>query len=74
MNKKLLEKARQGDVAAQTQIALEILKNDPKPDDFETAVKWLKPAAEAGEGEAQFTLGALYQQGNGVPMDMAQAA
>ncbi|TSA47244.1 MAG: sel1 repeat family protein, partial [Deltaproteobacteria bacterium] len=37
-----------------------------KPDDVATAVRELKPLAEQGNADAQFSLGSLYYQGRGV--------
>lgn len=41
--------------------------------DFETALKLLRPLAEAGDAEAQENLGAMYGSGQGVPQDHAEA-
>ena len=37
------------------------------------AVKWYRKAAEQGDAEAQFNLGAMYYQGHGVPEDYPEA-
>jgi TPR repeat protein len=37
--------------------------------DYATAIKKLRPLAEAGNAEAQFYLGAMYAEGRGVPQD-----
>ena len=42
--------------------------------DYETAVKEWRPLAEAGEAAAQFNLGLMYLDGNGVPLSYAEAA
>ena len=42
--------------------------------DYETALQYLVPAAEAGDADAQFRLGFMYLQGEGVPQDMEKAA
>ena len=41
--------------------------------DYATALRELRPLAEYGEAEAQFTLGLLYHAGQGVPQDYATA-
>ena len=38
------------------------------------AVKWSRKAAEQGDAEAQFNLGIMYHNGQGVPQDHAEAA
>jgi hypothetical protein len=42
-------------------------------DDFPTAVKELRPAAERGDPEAQYRIGLMYEFGKGYPKDMRQA-
>ena len=42
--------------------------------DFATAFRELKPAAEQGDSEAQFALGFMYETGEGVPEDDVKAA
>jgi len=42
--------------------------------DFKTALGEIRPAAEAGDAQAQFYLGTLYDAGAGVPRDQAAAA
>lgn len=41
--------------------------------EYEVAVKLIKPLAEAGEVEAQYFMGTLYMWGTGVPLDPATA-
>ena len=43
-------------------------------DDYATALRLLRPLAEQGDARAQYHLGALYDFGQGVPLDYAQAA
>ena len=38
--------------------------------DFKTAAKWYTLAAEQGFADAQNNLGALYDNGKGVPQDL----
>ncbi|RJF87327.1 sel1 repeat family protein [Oleomonas cavernae] len=42
--------------------------------DFATALTELKPLAEAGDAASQFDIGAMYDNGLGVPQDRAEAA
>lgn len=42
--------------------------------DYATAHEVLRPLAEAGDAEAQVTLGLMYKLGQGVPQDYAKAA
>jgi len=42
--------------------------------DYDTALKEWRPLADQGDVKAQFNLGAMYQQGQGVPQDYAEAA
>jgi len=41
--------------------------------DYVTALRELRPAAERGDAEAQYRLGRMYEFGQGVPVDKAQA-
>jgi len=41
--------------------------------DYETAYRLIKPLAEGGLPEAQLNLGLLYEKGQGVPQDYAEA-
>jgi uncharacterized protein len=43
------------------------------PQDYAEAVKWLRLAADQGEGFAQNNLGVMYAHGQGVPQDYAEA-
>ena len=40
---------------------------------YKTAVKWYKLAAEQGNANAQYNLGLMYQRGLGVPKDYIHA-
>jgi hypothetical protein len=42
--------------------------------DYATAIKKLRPLAEAGNAEVQNNLGAMYAKGHGVPQDAKEAA
>ena len=41
--------------------------------DYETALREFRPLAEQGIPSAQFTLGVMYYDGDGVPQDYAEA-
>ena len=41
--------------------------------DYETAMRLLRPLAEQGNAYAQYKLGAMYDEGQGVPQDHAEA-
>ena len=41
--------------------------------DYATALREWRPLAEQGDPSAQFRLGLLYENGNGVPRDFAKA-
>jgi hypothetical protein len=43
------------------------------PDDDEEAVRWYRLAADQGDGNAQYNLGVMYDNGDGVPQDDVQA-
>lgn len=45
-----------------------------KRDDFTLAFKIFQPLAERGDARAQFNLGILYDEGEGLPADAAKAA
>ncbi len=78
-----LEQARAGDPEAQTGLGVMyytgeavsktaggvVLDNDPA-----MAAGWFYRAAEQGYADAQFNLGLLYADGDGVPQDMVEAA
>ena len=43
------------------------------PQDDAEAVRWMRLAAERGQGDAQALLGSMYLEGRGVPQDDAEA-
>ena len=81
--KALMADARAGDPAAQNSLGVmyytgeavsktlsgQVLNTDP-----ELAAGWFFRAAEQGYADAQFNLGLMYANGEGVPQDLAQAA
>ena len=42
-------------------------------EDYETAYKLFLPLAEQGDADAQFNLGVMYDEGDGVPQDYKEA-
>ena len=42
-------------------------------EDYETAYKLFLPLAEQGDADAQFNLGVMYDEGEGVPQDYKEA-
>jgi TPR repeat protein len=60
--------AEKGDARGQNMVGVMIADSDPKE-----AVKWFKLAAAQGYGEAEFRLGWMYEEGNGVPRDKDEA-
>jgi len=43
------------------------------PQDYKQAVKWYTKAAEQGDADAQYNLGLMYANGQGVPQDNVYA-
>lgn len=83
-----LKAAEQGEVEAQGSISAMYLGGHGVKQDFETAMVWLRKAAEPGvasqlgapaarvkemNAAAQFTIGRLYEDGRGVPVDVVTA-
>ena len=42
------------------------------PQDFAKAVSWFRKAADQGDADAQFNLGLMYSNGQGVPQNYVQ--
>ena len=42
--------------------------------DYDTAMQFMKKAADQGDGDAALSMGVMYERGEGVPSDHAQAA
>ena len=64
--KRLETLAKQGDLAAQIELANAYRKGIGINQDYKTAVKWFTLAAEQGDAEAQFNLGIMHSFGLGV--------
>ena len=58
--------ARQGDLAAQIELANAYRKGIGVSQDYKTAVKWFTLAAEQGDAVAQYNLGIMHSFGLGV--------
>ena len=65
--------AKQGDLAAQIELANAYRKGIGVNQDYKTAVKWFTLAAEQGDPLAQYNLGRLYYLGKGVPESLVYA-
>lgn len=69
------EKAAAGDADCQCQLAFRYLEGlGGLKQDKQAAVAWYTKAAEQGHAAAQFNLGVLYEQGQGVKQDYRMAA
>lgn len=66
--------ADEGDVRAQSLLALIYYRGHGVPRDDIVAAKWFRRAADQGDGVAQFHLGLMHFEGKGVPKDYAEAA
>ncbi len=71
--KRLETLAKQGDLAAQIELANGYRKGIGVNQDYKTAVKWFTLAAEQGNALAQYNLGQLYYLGKGVPENLVCA-
>lgn len=60
----LKQRAESGDALAQNELAASFLMEEPP--NFDEAAKWLRLAADQGDGGAQNNLGILYLNGEGV--------
>ena len=58
--------AKQGDLAAQIELANAYRKGIGVNQDYKTAVKWFTLAAEQGNAEAQYNLGIMHSFGLGI--------
>ena len=60
---------------AKSQFALGWMYHEGKgvPQDYKTAVKWTRLAAEQGDADAQYNLGSMYRKGQGVLQDYKTA-
>ena len=71
--KKLIERAKQGDVNAQQELGMSYLYGWNIPIDKDEALLWFLKAANQGNAEAQYCVGICYMSGNGVTKDCTEA-
>ena len=69
----LLKKAHNGDIRAQVQVGIALLKGDGTLSDPAAAAEWFHRAANAGDPQAQTRLGFLYMEGIGTQRDPREA-
>ena len=62
--------AGQGDAAAQSALAAMLYNGEGTKRDLASAAAWYLKAAELGNRDAQFSLGELYEAGEGVDKDV----
>lgn len=62
-HREFLAPARQGEARAQFSIALLYLRGQGVAQDTAVAIRWLRKAANRGDGEARLVLGDLYMKG-----------
>jgi hypothetical protein len=65
--------AEQGDVRAQSTVALIYYHGRGVRQDDVEAAKWFRLAADQGDANSQFNLGVMYAEGQGVPQDDKEA-
>ncbi|SUO96074.1 tetratricopeptide repeat protein [Suttonella ornithocola] len=65
----LIAQAEQGNTKAQAELSIRY----GDAGNYADAFKWAQPAAEKGDAEAQFNLGWLYENGQGVTQDYNKA-
>ena len=66
-----IQRAEAGDAAAQFKLAEYHLMDEP--DDRTPMLRWLRESARRGDPLAQTSLGVLYLNGDGVPLDRVEA-
>ena len=71
--KTLMERANNGDVNAQYEIAKKYEKGNGVTEDINEALKWYLKAASKGYAKAQYKLGGLYHFDDRVPQNMAKS-
>jgi len=70
---KLRARAERGEVEAQYQLGLALVRSTNVKMDLAQGLAWIRKAAEQGYADAQCELGVMYYRGQGVPRDDAQA-
>lgn len=69
----VLERAKSGNLEAQSKLAEMYYKGQGTRQDFSQAAIWARKAAEQGSPADQSLLGNLFRTGRGVPQDISQA-
>src|SRR5207247_7661657 len=69
----ILANAETGDAVAQNALGDAYAKAEGVPQSFQDAFKWYRSSAEQGLADAQYNLGLLYETGQGVTRDEAEA-
>lgn len=72
--KKLIDKAEQGDVDAQFRLAMSYSNKPDISRSPKNAAKWFRKAAELGHSDAAYKLYWMYSVGDGVPKDQKEEA
>ena len=69
----LLERAKEGNLEAQKDLAMAYVRGDEIEQNYEEAFKWYKAAAEQGDSDAQNSLYNRYAKGEGVEQNSEEA-
>lgn len=69
----LLERAKEGNLEAQNDLAIAYVRGDEIEQNYEEAFKWYKAAAEQGDADAQNSLYNRYAKGEGVEQNSEEA-
>ena len=69
----LLERAKEGNLEAQKDLAMAYVRGDEIEQNYEEAFKWYKAAAEQGDADAQNSLYNRYAKGEGVEQNSEEA-
>ena len=69
----LLERAKEGNLEAQKDLAMAYVRGDEIEQNYEEAFKWCKAAAEQGDADAQNSLYNRYAKGEGVEQNSEEA-
>lgn len=69
----LLERAKEGNLGAQKDLAMAYVRGDEIEQNYEEAFKWYKAAAEQGDADAQNSLYNRYAKGEGVEQNSEEA-
>jgi len=71
--KSLILKAKKGNPQSQHELAFEYWSGENLKQDFSEAMKWWKLSASKDFGKAYYNLGAMYANGDGVPVNYKKA-